>query len=253
MCGRFSLTVSQNELNEAFYDIASDAPQISPRYNICPTQQVLSIVVGESKQVEWRFLRWGLVPAWTKNIDSKTPLINARAETISQKPTFKPLFSRRRCLVVADGFYEWQKLSSCNVKQPWYFRLLPNQSTSQTPNQLHAPNQCIPTPCVFAFAALWDTWQSPDGTKVDSCVILTTKPNSLVQPIHDRMPLIIKPCDYRTWLLATPLPPSECERLFNPYPAEYMLAWKVSRTIGNPKLEGPQCIAPVQELDLEYQ
>jgi putative SOS response-associated peptidase YedK len=169
------------------------------------------------------FYRWGLVPSWTKpeNI-GKYSLINARSETAAEKASFKASFRRRRCLVLADGFFEWSKSTSGKGKTPYYISL-----------KDHAP---------FAFAGLWEIWNSPDGDQLRTTCILTTQPNDLVKPIHERMPVILPQDGYQTWLTEGEVQIEELQALMTPYPADLMQAYPVSTYVNSPKNNSPQCI-----------
>ncbi|MBO9337518.1 MAG: SOS response-associated peptidase [Chloroflexus sp.] len=175
MCGRYTLAVSPEKLSDRF---AVEPPlDLKPRYNIAPTQAVVAVreIDGHRELVS---LRWGLIPAWAKDASIGNRLINARSETILEKPSFRTAFQRRRCLIPASGFYEWQTLP--DGKQPFYF----------TPGD----------DALMAFAGLWDQWRAPDGSLVESCTILTTTANAVVAPIHDRMPVIVPPDFDAVWL-----------------------------------------------------
>ena len=177
MCGRFALLATGPEIAETF--ALTETPQLAPRYNIAPTQPVAAIRLHpHSGQREWTHFHWGLIPSWAKEPNMGARMINARSETVAEKPAFRAAFKRRRCLVPASGFYEWQKTGSS--KQPMYI------------HPADAP--------LFAFAGLWETWQIPGGGELDSCTILTTTPNSLMRAIHDRMPVILEPEDFAMWL-----------------------------------------------------
>jgi putative SOS response-associated peptidase YedK len=173
MCGRFTLAQSPEAVAKAF---GLDAvPNFPPRYNIAPSQPVGVIVRGQNApKPEFRLMGWGLIPSWAKDPSIGAKLINARSETLTEKPSFRAAFKYRRCLIPADGFYEWQKTQG-GAKQPFYFSMAGN--------------------AVFAFAGLWESWND-----IESCTILTTAANGLLQPIHDRMPVILSPKDYGRWL-----------------------------------------------------
>jgi putative SOS response-associated peptidase YedK len=225
MCGRFTLHASPQALAELF-DLP-ETPVLAPRYNIAPTQPVGIVrTQGADAQRAWDLVVWGLVPSWAKDPSMGARMINARAETVEEKPAFRAAFRRRRCLVPADGFYEWRKQGK--AKQPYYITL-----------QNGRP---------FAFAGLWEIWMAPDGSRLDSCTILTTVANELMQPIHDRMPVIVAPEDYTLWLgqgsdaTAETLP--LLRDLLHPYPAEQMAAMPVSKYVNSPQNEGVECIAP---------
>lgn len=217
MCGRFTLSQPNNAIASAF-NIAQ-IPPLEPRYNIAPTQLIPSIVSAPGGEKQLQMLRWGLIPSWAKDAKIGAKLINARAETVSEKPSFKAAFKRRRCLIIADGFYEWQRQEK--QKQPYYFRLQNAQ--------------------LFAFAGLWEQWKSPDEDIINSCTILTTEANDLLRPIHDRMPVILESKDYGLWLDSEAQQP-QLQQLLRPYQADLMTSYTVSTKVNNPKNNTPECI-----------
>lgn len=196
-------------------------PDLEPRYNIAPSQFVPVIVETASGRA-WREFRWGLVPGWSATSEGQPPLINARAETIAERPAFREAFARRRCLIPADGFYEW---TGDKVKQPHYITLQPERP--------------------FAFAGIWEEWGTGDQSLV-SCAIVTTGPNAMMGQIHTRMPVILKPADHGLWLNAS-TEPREALELLRPYEGEMKMR-PVDRAVGNPKREGPELIAPLATL-----
>jgi len=217
MCGRFTLSQPTDAIASAF-NIAQ-IPPLEPRYNIAPTQLIPSILSAPGGEKQLQMLRWGLIPSWAKDAKIGAKLINARAETVSEKPSFKAAFKRRRCLIVADGFYEWQRQEK--QKQPYYFRLQNAQ--------------------LFAFAGLWEQWKSPDEDIINSCTILTTEANDLLRPIHDRMPVILESKDYGLWLDSEAQQP-QLQQLLRPYQADLMTSYTVSTKVNNPKNNTPECI-----------
>jgi putative SOS response-associated peptidase YedK len=219
MCGRFTLATSGEQLATQF--ALAEAPQLAPRYNIAPTQPI-AVVRATDGGRELVLLRWGLVPVWANDPSIGSRMINARAETAAVKPAFRTAMRRRRCLIPADGFYEWQTLPS--GKQPFYFHRGDG-----------AP---------FAFAGLWEHWNSPDGTPLESCTILTTAANELLRPIHDRMPVIIDPADYARWLDPGLHDPAALEDLLAPHDDAAMAAHPVSRAVNRVANDGPALIAP---------
>ena len=222
MCGRFTLTAEISALQESFPWL-NIPPEISPRYNIAPTQPV-AVVANDGKN-RLDFYHWGLIPSWAKDPEIGNRMINARAETLAEKPSFKAAFRRRRCLILADGFYEWQKQPASKVKIPMYIRL-----ASNTP---------------FAFAGLWEVWNSTDGSMILSTTIITTEPNELMQSIHNRMPVILPAEAYQTWLEPGEQNLEGLAPLLKPYPAEQMIAYPVSTLVNSPANDLPQCITPV--------
>ena len=219
MCGRFTLS-SPSETVEALFELA-ETPDLVARYNVAPTQTVASVLIdaGKSQRV-LRMLHWGLVPSWAKDPGIGSRMINARSETVATKPSFRAAFRRRRCLIVADGFYEWKKLE--RGKQPYYIRLADG-----------AP---------FAFAGLWEHWDGGDGSAVDSCTIITTEPNELTRDIHNRMPVILARDDHATWLDPELTDPDDVQSLLRPYPADHMEAYPVSTRVNRASNDVPECI-----------
>ncbi len=225
MCGRFALMSPTEEvaavLNVDNTAVAAIPPSV-PRYNIAPTQPVLAAFLDEHGQRSLTFFRWGLIPSWSKDMAIGARMINARSETVAEKPSFRNAFKRRRCLIPADGFYEWQKLH--DRKQPMYIH-----ATEGRP---------------FAFAGLWEMWQDPEGTRLQTCTILTTSPNELMAPIHNRMPVIIEPEDFGLWLEPGPNP-DQALHLLRPFPADKMAAYPVSTAVNNPRNDTAECIQPL--------
>jgi putative SOS response-associated peptidase YedK len=218
MCGRYSLTKLENLLRQfaflRFYPgpVPAPGPPDRPRYNIAPTQPVLVIANNHPDRLE--HFRWGLIPSWAKDPSIGSRLINARAETLAEKPAFRTAFRRRRCLLPADGFYEW-RVGPGKTKTPTYIRLKGGE--------------------LFAFAGLWDVWHGPDGSEVPSCTLITGEPNELVKPIHDRMPVILPKAHYEQWLDPNEQEPAALRDLLVPYPASEMEAYPVSSAVNNPK------------------
>lgn len=223
MCGRFTLTADPADLEEAFYWVNFGNAEITPRYNIAPTQGVP--VVTNSGEDKLDFFTWGLVPFWAKDPSIGSRMINARAETLSEKPSFRNAYKRRRCLILADGFYEWQLEPGHKSKTPIYIRL-----------QDAKP---------FAFAGIWENWNSPDGSQILSTTIITTQPNDLIKPIHNRMPVILPPETYSTWLQPEEMDEQILNPLLKPYDSKKMVAYPVSRAVNNPRNDSPECIRPV--------
>ncbi len=224
MCGRFSLAQTAESIAQAFQLPEIPDRRLAPRYNIAPTQLVAAMTQengNAARQLRW--LRWGLIPSWAKDSKIGNRLINARAETLTQKPSFRHAFKRRRCLILADGFYEWKKTG--NRKQPYYFELKNGQS--------------------FALAGLWETWQPKGGEAIASCTIVTTEANALIQPIHDRMPVILEPDNYEQWLDSRLTNTDALEPLLKPYKSELMTASPVSSLVNNPANDVPECLTPM--------
>jgi putative SOS response-associated peptidase YedK len=224
LCGRFTLTDPNVGLAVQFG--LPQIPDMAPRYNIAPTQPVAAVrVPGPGQAREMVMLHWGLVPFWAKDLKIGAQLINARSETAAEKPSFRAAFLQRRCLVIADGFYEWQKQNG--AKQPYFIRLR------------HARP--------FAFAGLWERWEGPGAGPIESCTLLTTEPNDLIRPLHSRMPAILHPDDYSLWLDPEVRQASLVLPLLRPYPALEMEAYPVSRLVNSPNNDTPQCIEPLVE------
>ncbi|HMD89690.1 MAG TPA: SOS response-associated peptidase [Anaerolineaceae bacterium] len=221
MCGRFTLTVEAADLQEDF-GLSSVPNNWQPRYNIAPSQPILTVTNSHERAAEW--LHWGLIPAWAKDPSISNRLINARSETLAEKPAFRSALSKRRCLILADGFYEWQHQAEKRIStQPYRFR-----RTDGRP---------------FAFAGLWEIWCKPEGGEVRSCTIITCAANELVSPVHNRMPVIFDDDKAWEWLETKPIP--ELQSLLVPYPSQWMAAIPVSRAVNNPKLDTNECIMPV--------
>jgi len=172
--------------------------------------------------------KWGLIPSWSKDPSIGDRMINARAESLAEKPSFRNAYRRRRCLILADGFYEWKQNPGMKSKQPMYIRLKDNQP--------------------FAFAGLWELWNSPDGAEIRSCTIITTQPNALLEPIHNRMPVILPPDAYKLWNAPDDRQPAQLNELLVPYPADEMVAFPISKMVNSPDYDAPDVIKPVGEL-----
>ncbi len=220
MCGRFSLTTDEHQLNLFFELSGGDATYI-PRYNGAPTQQ-LSVITAEVPR-RLQLFRWGLIPRWSKDVP-RMPLINARSETIDQKPSFRSIFKDQRCLVPADGFYEWVHSGK---KLPYRFTMSDNS--------------------LFAFAGLWDSWCNPNGTVVNSFSILTTDANELMAPIHDRMPVILEKHQFDKWLNERDT--AAIKTLLKPFDSKKMQKYRVPETINKVSAEGPELIIACEPLD----
>nr|MBN1228825.1 SOS response-associated peptidase [Anaerolineae bacterium] len=225
MCGRFAFTVDLEELRKTFPWLITPDKHIRPRYNIAPTQPVAVVANEGARKLD--FFIWGLIPFWAVDPKIGSRLINARGETLVEKNAFRAAYIRRRCLIFADGFYEWKKEPGESRKTPYYFRL-----------QSGAP---------FAFGGLWETWHSPLGDLVRSCTIITTRPNALVADYHDRMPFILPEQAINDWLDPAERPPDQLDHLIGPYPADQMEAYAVSLLVNNPENDFEECIQPVQE------
>lgn len=217
MCGRFTLRTSPREISELLGILGMD--DVKARYNIAPTQLVLIARLNKEQTArELAQCRWGLIPSWAKDEKIGNSLINARCDTAATKPSFRSAMKSRRCLIPADGFYEWKKIGK--EKQPYLIELAGARP--------------------FAFAGLWERWQSPTGP-LDSCTILTTTANELLAPLHDRMPVILHPNDYAAWL-DVDQKPDALGYLFEPYPAVEMQLRPVSKSVNNARYEGADCV-----------
>ncbi|WP_035984860.1 SOS response-associated peptidase [Leptolyngbya sp. KIOST-1] len=232
MCGRFSLIQTGEDLAAAFH--LKTVPPLAPRYNIAPTQPVATLLATpEQPEPQVTILQWGLVPSWAKDPAIGSRLINARAETVAEKPSFRAAFKRRRCLVLADGFYEWQ--------QPQ------GQSTAKGKRQPKRPHYIFLTDHrPFAFAGLWEHWSDPiGGGELQTCTILTTEPNSLMEPIHNRMPVILYPEDYAAWVDPDYSQPHNLQAMLRPHDADTMARHPVSTVVNSPQHDSPACIEPL--------
>jgi putative SOS response-associated peptidase YedK len=220
MCGRYTLTVPVEILAEEF-GVTGPLPEVPPSYNIAPTQEVAAVLTDDGER-RLEMLRWGLIPSWADDPGIGSRMINARSETVPEKPSFRRAFRERRCLILADGFYEWKRTN--DGKQPYYIRMEGGRP--------------------FAFAGLWESWRG-GREEIRSCTILTTEANDRVSNIHHRMPVILAPEDHELWLdpdvrEADPLLP-----LLAPYPDDVMEAYPVSRFVNRPTNDDPRCVEPL--------
>ena len=222
MCGRFTQTASPEVIAEQFK--ITNPPLFTPRYNIAPSQPIAAIRIDPDRAT-WTLvmLRWGLIPSWAKDPKIGNQCINAKAETVAEKPSFRSAFKKRRCLVIATGFYEWQVQG--RAKQPIWIGL-----QSKRP---------------FAFAGLWEQWKPPEGEPLETCTIITTEPNDLMAPIHNRMPVILSPASYDQWLDLSFQQIEPLKALLRPYPSEELTAYPVSTLVNNPRHDASQCLEPV--------
>ena len=220
MCGRFTLRTPAAAIAEQFAPLA--VPDFAARFNVAPSQPVPVVRTRGEGLRELVWLRWGLVPSWAKDPAIGNRLINARAESAAAKPAFRAAMRRRRCLVVADGFYEWQRTG--RAKQPYFLRL-------------HGDRP-------FAFAGLWEAWEAPDHSTLETCTILTTAANELVRPIHDRMPVILPASSYSAWLDPAIEDPRQLMPLLVPYASDEMEAQPVGNFVNSPSHDSPHCLEP---------
>lgn len=221
MCGRFVIKADPDQIQAAF-KLEEVTTPIEPNYNVAPTQTVVTVVQRDGRNV-LEAMRWGLIPVWAKEMGIGAKMINARAETVTDKPTFKRPLKSQRCLIVADGFYEW-----------------PKKGKSKDPVFIHCKAKGP-----FGFAGLYDTWKSQDGERLTSCTIITTSANELMKPIHDRMPVILPKTAYKRWLDPSNQDLDELVELLQPYPANKMLAYRVSTLVNSTRNNSPDLIRPV--------
>jgi len=218
MCGRFTLTTSRAIIAELLG--LKKVPTFEPRFNIAPSQPVLAVRLDPgSGEREGTLLKWGLIPSWAKEPGIGESLINARAETVAEKPAFRSAFKKRRCLVLADGFYEWKR--DMGGKTPYYFQL-----KDQSP---------------FAFAGLWERWEKGEEP-LESCTLITTQANGVVGSVHDRMPVVLDPSRFARWLDPNEQRVDVLKELLVPLPDDWMTAHPVSKLVNNPRNESPRCI-----------
>ena len=221
MCGRFALIVDASVLADVF-DV--DPPrELQPRFNIAPTQTVPIVRAGKERPRELALARWGLVPSWAKDEKMGARMMNARGETVAEKPSFRSAVKTRRCLIPADGFYEWVRTD--DGKQPHYVHFSDGRP--------------------FAFAGLWERWSKGEAGPLDTCTIITTTPNDLMAGLHHRMPVILPQNLFKEWLEPAPLDVDRLEEMLAPHPAEGMEAYPVSTYVNKPGNDGPECIARV--------
>jgi len=222
MCGRFTLTVNPADLEDTFSNYRFPA-KFAPRFNIAPTQPVL--VIPNNDKYTADFFVWGLIPMWAKDPAIGNRLINARAETLAEKPAFRGSYRHKRCLILADGFYEWKSLAGKKTKTPYFIHMQDRR--------------------IFAMAGLWDHWEGPEGSSVNTCTIITTSPNELMGSIHDRMPVILHTRDFAKWLDPAPQTPENLQPLLKPYPADEMSAYAVSTLVNKATNDLPELVVPV--------
>lgn len=221
MCGRFTLTVDPAELQESLGG-AIFPTKFAPRFNIAPSQPILAIPNDGANTAD--FFIWGLIPMWAKDPSIGNRLINARGETVAEKPSFRGAFKYKRCLILTDGFYEWKTSPGTKTKTPYFIHMKDRK--------------------IFAFAGLWDSWESPDGSNIKTCTIITTEPNELMAPIHNRMPVILHTRNYAKWLDASPQTPENLLPLIQPFPADEMSAYPVSTLVNKPSNDFAELVVP---------
>ena len=221
MCGRFTLTLDPGELREEL-DLGQIAAEVHARFNVAPTQAVAVVTEAEKRQVE--LFKWGLVPSWAKDPSIGSRLINARSETLAEKPSFRKAFERRRCLILADGFFEWAHAGEKTArKTPYYFHLASHRA--------------------FTFAGLWESWRAPGGEELRSCTIITCPANERIAAFHDRMPVILPEAVRWRWL-DPGAKPADLSLMLTPYPAGEIAYHSVSPMVNSPAVDEPACILP---------
>jgi putative SOS response-associated peptidase YedK len=220
MCARYTLTARPSLIAELFdLDLLID---IVPRYNVAPTQEVLAVRATPEGKSEFTKFRWGLVPSWAEDMKIGNKLLNARGETIFEKPSFRDAAKKRRCLIAADGFYEWH-----------------TENGKKQPHFIHRPGR---EP--FAFAGLWERWHSDDGNVLETCTIVTTEANNLIKPLHDRMPVILARADFTKWL--GPVDDvKKLKPLLAPLSGDALRSYRVSPKVNNPRFDDAICVEPI--------
>ena len=223
MCGRFTQTMSSQKLSREFKVPAAEVPKVKPIYNIAPSQPVLVLLMENHKQ-KFDFVNWGLIPSWAKDPAIGNRMINARCETLDQKPSFRGPLRHHRCLVVADGFYEWKREGS--YRQPYYIRLKSGEP--------------------FGFAGLWSHWTAADGSEIRSCTIITAEASDFIRPIHFRMPVILPKKNREPWIHPAEQNVKELMRLLVSCPDRDLAAYPVSTRVNSPLNDSPECLKPLK-------
>ncbi|SEM77206.1 SOS response-associated peptidase [Paenibacillus sp. OV219] len=223
MCGRYTITITMEELMLRYFISQTNVPFHKPKYNVAPGQMIMAII-NDGEQNRLGELKWGLVPSWADSPKVGSKMLNARAETAWEKPAFRELIRRKRCIIPADGFYDWRQ-DVLAGKQP--MRIVRSDRK------------------LFSMAGLYDTWISSEGVKLSTCTILTTTPNKLMEPIHDRMPVILQEEDEPLWLNRRIQTRAELDKLLSPFPSELMDAYPVAKTVGSVSYDDPSCIEPL--------
>jgi len=222
MCGRFALSAKTKDIEKLFPQLKSNE-ELKPRYNIAPTQPIAAILNSSPNEIS--FIKWGLIPFWAKDKSIGNKMINARAETLLEKPAFRNLLKKRRCLIIADGFFEWKKIEGEKRKIPYFIKM-----KSGNP---------------FVFAGLWDQWKSEKGELITSATIITTRPNKDLKNIHNRMPVILLPQESKLWL-SEEADINFLQNLLKPYPENQLEAYEVSTAVNNPVFDD---VSVIQKLD----
>lgn len=250
MCGRFVLTTTAEALAREFAAMAADMGLVlRPRYNIGPMQDLVVVRSGDDGR-RLSMLRWGLVPSWAKDPAIASRLTNARSETVAEKPSFREAIRKRRAVVPASGFYEWKREGT--HKQPWYF--FPALPASRATSASHSPPiatlaQQSPPAATLMMAALWESWRTPDGGLLETCCLLTTAANTTMQPVHDRMPVLLTTTGMDRWLDASTTDPRLLLDLLVPAPDDELAAHPVSTGVGNVRNDDPRNIEPILETE----
>ncbi len=227
MCGRFTNTAKKEEISIEFKVGAKNPDIYQARYNIAPSQMIEAVIEPKGERL-LENLKWGLIPHWAKDPHIGSRMINARAETLCEKPSFREAFKSRRCIIPASGFYEWQK-KGADGKQPYFFYLKEKD--------------------VFGFAGLWESWiDQTTGQEIDTCTIITTEANELLKPVHDRMPVILKSESYEQWLDAKEKDTDKMQKMLVPFPADEMASHAVSKSVNVPSADSEELIKPVNSL-----
>lgn len=224
VCGRFAFVTDGNQVLQQF-ELTALPPGISPRYNAAPGQQILAVRQSDTGERDAAFFRWGLIPSWAKDHSIGYKMINARSETVSERPSFRNAFRQRRCIVPATGFFEWRQRGG--RKLPVYFYRNDGR--------------------LLGLAGLWETWRSPDGNVIQSVTIITTEPNELVSPVHNRMPVILRDDRVDLWLDHSAFDPTALQACLQPFPSEAMASHPVSPRMNSARYDAPDCIDPWDE------
>lgn len=222
MCGRFVTIIPYEELKRIFSLVEGEISTIEPRYNVAPSQQV-AVVRSAGDHNILVSMSWGLVPSWSKDTTIASHTINARSETVAEKPAYRHAIKYNRCIIPVSGFYEWKQVE--HHKEPYFIRL-----TNHKP---------------MCFAGIWESWKDSENSALETFSILTTSSNDLIAPIHDRMPVILTPEDLSLWLSKNVHDPHELERLYTPFPSDMMTAYNVPDLVNNPRFDSPACISRV--------
>ncbi len=222
MCGRFVTIIPYDELKKIFDLVESQTIQLEPRYNVAPTQQV-PVVRNNGEHNSISFLKWGLVPSWSKDPKMGSHMINARCETVAEKPAFRHAIKYNRCIIPMNGFYEWSHTEG--EKHPHFIHL-----ADKSP---------------MGVAGIWEHWNSTDGTALETFSVLTTEANKLVSTLHDRMPVILHPDNFGMWLSKSLQDPHHLEHLCQPYPDELLTYYEVSSLVNSPRFDSPACIVRI--------